>query len=192
MPLPSRVLLTSPPPPCVEIPAPLDRKGENPRRGGAGTGVGAWQAGVSAAGCRQTLPPQLSSPPPFSQTHTLQSLEHLSLALLLRGDRLTEMQEKSSLRPLPQPLVFGPLLRTGMEKKSRHLQSEKPCPSLLPQSLCLSLSSCLFPLAQTGLFPADPEIAPLFQIHSALCLWGYHLLFSPTPTNFLALLLHPH
>ena len=73
-----------------------------------------------------------------------------------------------------------------MGKKSRHLQSEKPCPSLLPQSLCLSLSSCLFPLAQTGLFPADPEIAPLLQIHSALTRTPVSLGISPV------LLPHPH
>lgn len=191
MPLPSRVLLTSPPP-MRRNPSPARPKRREPEKGRSrdwGGGLAGWG---QCCGLQTDPSPSTFLTPPFSQTHTLQSLEHLSLALLLRGDRLTEMQEKSSLRPLPQPLVFGPLLRTGMEKKSRHLQSEKPCPSLLPQSLCLSLSSCLFPLAQTGLFPADPEIAPLFQIHSALCLWGYHLLFSPTPTNFLALLLHPH
>lgn len=93
-----------PPPPCVKIPAPLDRKGRNQRRGGAGTGEGAWQAGVSAAGCRSTLPPQLPPPP----THILQSLGHLSLALLLpRGDKLTEMQEKKAAST-PTPGVWSP------------------------------------------------------------------------------------
>lgn len=99
-PLPSQALLTSPP--CVEIPAPLDRKGKNQRGGGAGTGEGAWQAGVSAAGCRSTLPPSTSLPP---NTHTTLSGTPLSGLLHPRGDRSTEMQEKTSLRPHPWHLV---------------------------------------------------------------------------------------
>lgn len=63
------------------------------------------------------LPFPLNSPPP--PTHILQSLGHLSLALLLpRGDKLTEMQEKKK-QPPPPPLAFGPLLGTGVGKKGR-------------------------------------------------------------------------
>lgn len=50
------------------------------------------------------FPPQLSSP--ASTTHMLHSLGHLSPALLHpRGDRSTEIQEKTILHPHPQRLV---------------------------------------------------------------------------------------
>lgn len=103
-----------PPPPCVKIPAPLDRKGRNQRRGGAGTGEGAWQAGVSAAGCRSTLPPQL---PPPNTYPTISGTPLSSPSSPQR--RQVDRDAGKKKQPPPPPLAFGPLLGTGVGKKGR-------------------------------------------------------------------------
>lgn len=141
---------TSHVPPCVEILALLVRKGKNWRGGGAGTGEGAWKAEVSAVGFRSTLLLSTFHSTPLN-IHTTLSRTPLSIPSPPQRRQVDISAGENLSRP--PPLAFGPLLGTRVGKKGRHLGSGKPCPSLLPQSLRLRLSSCLFLLAQTGTLP---------------------------------------
>lgn len=156
-----------------------ERTGEGEEQG---LGRGPGRLGSVLRGCRSTLPPpQLSSLP----KHTNYTLWDTSLSSPSLPQRNQVDRDAGKKQPPPPLLAFGPLLGTGVGKKGRRLRSGKPCPSLLPQSLCLSLSSCLSSLVQTELLPADRGIAPLLQTHSAMP--RVHLSLGTSP----ALLLHP-
>ena len=80
--------------------------------GGVGTGEGAWQAGVSASGCRSILPPQL---PPTPNTHITLSGTPISSPQRRQVDRDVGWGGSSLC---PPPLAFGPFLGTRGERRA--------------------------------------------------------------------------